>query len=476
MEKYYLVIDIGTGNYRVGLVSQKGTVKSLETRDMIYEEDDVFSSATSFNPQKLFNNIKKMIVKIIEENSSVEICGITSTSQRQGIVLMDKEGKAFVGIPNIDKRGQDWELSGQEYEDVYKKTGSWPTSTFSAVKLKGVREHQPKLWCNIASFTSISDWIGYEFTRQIVYENAQASDTLLLDIERNNWSMELVEFWGIDENWLPEIKTAGTILGLIDSELSQKLMIKSDIPFIIGGSDTQLAVKGTNPEVGDVVIVSGTTSPIVKVNQDYYYDEHARCCVNRHVNKGQYVIETNGGASGLNYQRLKKLLLPDKSYEEIENDILQIEEVKCIASFSTLNADDEFRLSSGGFLLETPFQFNLGKEDFIYGVILDIACTITYNFRLLTEITGYSQSYVFGCSGGFQSRVLPQMLSNLLNKEIIIKEGYKDASLIGAVNLCNEALGEEENIHSPIKRYKPSFQHELEDLYTKWLKFRKKIN
>lgn len=476
MEKYYLVIDIGTGNFRVGLVSPNGTVLSINRKDMVYEEDSGFISATSFNPHLLLTEIKAMIKDLIEENPHIEICGITSTSQRQGIVLIDKAGEAIVGLPNIDRRGTEWELVGTDFDYVYRKTGRWPTRTFSALKLKGIKERQPAIWNRISTFTSISDWIGYELTGEIVYENSQASETLLLDVKENSWSKELADFWGISEDWLPRVGVSGTILGTVKDATAHELLLKRWLPFIIGGADTQLAVEGTNAEVGDVVIVSGTTSPIVKIDSHYYADEKARCCVSRHVHTDQFVVETNGGASGLNYQRIKNVLLPEKSYEEIEDEILQLDKISIIGSFSTLDADNELRLTSGGFLLETPFPFDLKKEDFIYGVLFDAACAITYNFRLLEEITGYSEPYVLGCGGGFQSKVLPQLLSNLLNKEIIIKEGYKDASLLGAVKLCNGALGEENEVHEAIKNYLPSPDPQLEELFMKWEKFRKSIN
>lgn len=476
MEKYYLVIDIGTGNFRVGLVSSNGTVRSIKRKDMIYEEDSGFASATSFNPHLLVTEIKQMIKGLIEENPHIEIYGITSTSQRQGIVLIDKAGEAIIGLPNIDRRGTEWELKGTEFDYVYRKTGRWPTRTFSALKLKGVKERQQTVWDRISTFTSISDWIGYELTGEIVYENSQASETLLLDVKENRWSKGLTGFWEINEDWLPRIGVSGTILGTVKDSTSVELQMKTGLPFIIGGADTQLAVEGTDAEVGEVVIVSGTTSPIVQIESHYYADDKARCCVSRHVHTDQFIIETNGGASGLNYQRIKNVLLPEKSYEEIEDAILQLDKISMIGSFSTLDADSELRLTSGGFLLETPFPLDLKKEDFLYGVLFDIACAITYNFRLLEEITGYSKSYVFGCGGGFQSKVLPQLLSNLLNKEIIIKEGYKDASLLGAVRLCNGALGESNTVQAPVKKYTPSPDPQVEKLYVKWQKFRKSIN
>lgn len=476
MNEGYLLIDIGTGNYRVCLMDMDGKEYSLYRKDMVYEKDDLVDDATSFNPDKLLKEINDMIKVIIYENPNVLISAILSTSQRQGVVLIDSKGKAITGLPNIDSRGAKWEVTGNDFNYIYEKTGRWPRKNFSVMKLKGYQEKQPNLWKQVTAFTSISDWIGYELTGELAYEYTQASETLLFDIKKNNWSSELCNYFDIKMDLLPGLKQSGSVLGNIKNDYSKDLNLPKRTPFIIGGADTQLALKATQPDLGDVVIVSGTTTPILQIVDNYYTDTKARCWINKHIENDNFLVETNAAVTGLNYQRLKTLFFPDRSYEEMEDEVLALKTPNSIASFSTAVSDKQMRLSTGGFLLEAPFNQNMRISDLVFALLFDIASNIKYHFDVLNKIIPVEKDYVIGCSGGFQSKVLPRLLADLLNKKIIIKEGYSQATLLGGVFICNETLGESNKQKQSIKVFNPSDNQHLNELYNKWLEFRNKIN
>ncbi|WP_052400725.1 FGGY-family carbohydrate kinase [Oceanobacillus jeddahense] len=476
MQKGYLILDIGTGNARVGITTIDGKLISLQTADVQYHKDSDFPDAVSFHTEGMLKDIRNMIQTVLEESRDIEITAILSTSQREGIVLIDKEGKSIIGFPNVDNRGREWEEEITEFDTVYQKAGRWPVTVFSALKLVGVRERQPELWNQIAAFTSISDWIGYEFTNHLVYETSQASETLLFDIEQGEWSKELCEIFGINQDWLPEVKQSGTILGKVNQQASKYFGVKKGIPFIVGGADTQLAAKNALPEIDDIVIVSGTTTPIVKIVSDYQTDKQARCWANRHVHENEFIIETNAGVSGLNYQRLKKVFFPDKSYEEMEEEVLAIQHPNVIASFGTLVFDKNLPLLKGGFYMDAPVHHEITAADFVYGILFDIASSIKYNFDVLIDISPTSKEYVYGCGGGFKGMVLPQMLADLLGKQIIVKEGYRQASLMGGVIICNDALGEVNNVKESAKIFYPSNENKLRELYQAWYNYRNDIN
>lgn len=477
MQKGYIIIDVGTGNLRVGIVSTDSTILALKTKDVEYQRDLDFIDAVFFDADQMFNDIRQLIVKALSDCSDIQIKAVLSTSQREGIVLLDEYGQSIVGLPNVDNRGREWE---QEYTDsfeyIYQKTGRWPTTVFSALKLKGIKERQPDIWKKIASFTSISDWIGYKFTNQLVYESSQSSETLLFDVGQNEWSEELCELFGINSDWLPKVKQSGTVLGIVKEDICKYFNLDPDIPFIIGGADTQLAVKGAQPELDDIVIVSGTTTPILKVTNDYLVDHKARCWVNRHVNINEFIIETNAGVSGLNYQRLKKVLFPNQSYEAIEQEVLALKDPKAIASFSTLVFDQNLPLVKGGFYMDAPLHHELTAADFVFGILFDIASSIKYNFDVLLDISPIEKEYVLGCGGGFKGKVLPQLLADLLNKRVIVKEGYSQATIIGGVIICNTALGECTKVKQPVKTFNPSNNTSFQLLYKKWYNYRNLVN
>src|SRR5690606_15733684 len=96
-----------------------------------------------------------------------------------------------LGMPNIDHRGRAWEAELTDKDRVYQMTGRYPTSLFSAFKLVGLRKVYPNIFKDIACFMSISDWVQYKFSGVCAYEHSQASETLLYDVAKRDWSHTL---------------------------------------------------------------------------------------------------------------------------------------------------------------------------------------------------------------------------------------------------------------------------------------------
>lgn len=264
----YLIIDIGTGNVRVALVDIQCNIVWVEKENVIYKKDEKFHEGFFFDPQYLWQQITGLIKKAISANKNVTIIASTASSQREGVVLLDKEGKSLIGFPNHDHRGRGLEDIIQDKDEVYNLTGRYPTSLFSALKLAAYRKEYPEQWKEVDCVLSVSDWAQYQLSGIKGYEHTQASETLLYDVEAKQWSKRLFDIFSLKESLVPPLYYAGTKLGNIKKETLIEWGLSKSIPVLVGGADTQLAVKSTRPDLGDIVLVSGTTTPIVKVTTD----------------------------------------------------------------------------------------------------------------------------------------------------------------------------------------------------------------
>src|SRR5699024_189151 len=98
----------------------------------------------------------------------------------------------------------------------------------------------------------------------MVYEHSQASETNLYDVQNKKWDGSLCESFKISSSVLPPLAYAGEELGSILPEISAEWKVE-EVKVLVGGADTQMAINSTAPELNDLVIVAGTTTPIVKV-------------------------------------------------------------------------------------------------------------------------------------------------------------------------------------------------------------------
>jgi len=469
----YLIVDIGTGNARVGVATPSGEILSIKRENVHYESDTNYEESIFFNPNELWDQILHLAKDALAEAGDVKINAITATSQREGIVVIDAEGNSLLGMPNIDHRGRKWEKDLTDKDTVYNLSGRYPTSLFSAFKLVGVREVYPDLFDKIACVMSISDWIQYKFSGVTCYEHSQASETLLYDVEKKQWSNILLDLFHLPANILPQLKNATSVLGTILPEVANTLAINAEAAVVVGGGDTQLAIRSMDPSANDVVIVSGTTTPIIKIVDTYEKDEDQRTWTSRHIDEHNFILEANAGVTGLNYQRLKEIFYPNEGYDVIERELEDATYSQCVASLGSLIADEEEPLTKGGFIFNAPVSHQLTRGSFVFAILWDIACSIYENYKFLCAVSPHNESYIWACGGGVESRKLRQFIANLFGKSIKIRDTFRQASVLGGVFVCNDALHVQNISPELLEEIHPQDHEEFEQLYLEWKNARK---
>lgn len=471
-QEAYIVIDIGTGNVRVAVAATTGEILGIDRENIIYHKDKDYPEALYFDPAQLWEQVTRLAKNALAQAGDTTILALTATSQREGIVLLDKNGKSQIGLPNIDHRGREWEgiISDKSY--VYKLTGRYPTSLFSAMKIVGIRERKADIWNDFSTFLSISDWIEYMLSGVVHYEHSQASETLLYDVEKKQWSDDLCAVFNIDPSCLAQLSDSGTVLGQIHKTQADSFGISKDAKVVVGGSDTQLAIISTQPETNDVVIVSGTTTPIIKLTSEYITDEKERTWTSRHVDQNSFMFEANAGVTGLNYQRLKEIFYPNEDYDVIEKELSEITSFQCVASLGSLLADEKAPLTKGGFIFDAPVSHQLSRASFVWATLWDIACSIHENYKSLCDVTTHERDYIWACGGGVQSYTLRQFIAALLNKKVIIRNSYRQSSVVGGVIICNTALNKPQVVPVTLETVEPQERDHYKSLYSEWKKTR----
>lgn len=477
MDRYYLLVDLGTGNSRVALVSSQGKVLGIKSFVNSYNRDDRYEDAKYFLPDQWRRSILQSCAELCDEHPEVRAEAVSAAGARQSIVLLDREGRAFCGLPNIDNRGRAYLNDLPGTEEIYRISGKWVTEDFAAAKLLGLRKMDPNRYARIEKITSVSEWIAQIFTGHIIIEPSQACETQLYDLERGEWSEEICGRYGIDSGILPEICPAGTPIGPILPEYCRRFHLSDDAVFIVGGADTQVALKQTGIGIGDIAVVSGTTSPVVTLMREKFYDPLQRVWTDAGLGRRAYQIEMNPGVTGLNYQRMKAKLFPDWSYEQLEETYAQKTSFGCTASFSSLLFYERRPLRHGGFFLPSPLDADFERTDLIWAVLADIACSICEQYFRLHALTGTGSSRILGCGGGFQSPALCRMVADLTERELQLRPGFEQATVLGLTALCNESLGEESVCEQGERiTYAPRPGQLIHRYYPLWLENRNRAN
>jgi autoinducer 2 (AI-2) kinase len=241
---------------------------------------------------------------------------------------------------------------------------------------------------------------------------------------------------------------------------------------ITGGGDTQLAIMSTYPETDDVVIVSGTTTPVIKLTESYITDPQERTWTGRHTDDKNFMFEANAGVTGLNYQRLKEIFYPNEGYAVIEKELSELQYFQCIASLGSLLADERTPLIKGGFIFDTPVAHQLTRAGFVWATLWDIACSIYENYQTLNSVSVHDKEYVWACGGGMESQTLRMLLAGLTGKKVFMRGNYRQSSAAGGAILCNRALGRPEASPGSPDVVTPGSGERHRGFYTEWKKTR----
>ena len=167
----------------------------------------------------------------------------------------------------------------------------------------------------------------------------------------------------------------------------------------------------------------------------------------------------------------------DQTYEELEKAYALKTTFHCTASFSSLLFYERRPLRRGGFFMRSPLDAAIDKTDLLWSVLGDIACSIYEQYSNLCSLTGNRSTYLLGCGGGFQSRALCQMLSDLTGCQLRLRSGFDQATVQGLTLVCNECLNE------PGPRsggewitYDPRTSQLIHQYYPVWLQNRNEAN
>ncbi|MDI3524409.1 glycerol kinase GlpK [Kosmotoga sp.] len=261
---YILAIDQGTSSSRAIIFDED--LYQVASAQKPFKQIYPKPGWVEHDPNEIVLSVMSGVEKAIQDAkiSFKDIEAIGITNQRETIVAWDAEtGKAlYNAIVWQCRRTADRakELERQYRNFIHSKTGLLPDPYFSATKmewmLKNVPEVRKAAKKGTLRFGTIDSWLIWNLTpdRQHVTDHSNASRTMLYNLNELKWDEELLEFFGIEKEFLPKV---------VDSS---KLLIRSVYGPVISGiaGDQQASLFGqTAFNVGDVKCTYGTGSFIL---------------------------------------------------------------------------------------------------------------------------------------------------------------------------------------------------------------------
>ncbi|MEC8459721.1 MAG: glycerol kinase GlpK, partial [Bacteroidota bacterium] len=222
MKKYIISLDQGTTSCRSILFDRNKKIIHTEQKEfsqIMPENGWVEHDPLEILETQLFT-LKKVIEKSGIKADEIESIGITN--QRETTVLWDKStGKpVYNAIVWQDNRTSEFckTLIREGKEEIIKeKTGLVVDSYFSSTKIHWILHNVPEcnklLSNNNLLFGTIDCWLIWNLTGNHFTDITNASRTQLLNIKEIKWDTELLSFFKVPIQVLPELKESADEFG-----------------------------------------------------------------------------------------------------------------------------------------------------------------------------------------------------------------------------------------------------------------------
>jgi xylulokinase len=141
---------------------------------------------------------------------------------------------------NFDPRGDEYlpALAGSmPPARLYALNGNTLGSPYTLTKLMWIKREEPELYRRADYFLHWSGLVSFLLGAEPHVDFSLANRTLLFDIEREDWSQELLDWAGLDREKLPPAVASGRFVGVISPQIAAELGLPAGIPILSGGHD-----------------------------------------------------------------------------------------------------------------------------------------------------------------------------------------------------------------------------------------------
>ena len=465
MSEYILGIDMGTTSMKAAVYDHAG--KQLAAAVVEYS---LLTPKTNFveAPAEIYMQAICYCMEKIRGNGEVDTGKITVVGfsvQGETFILTDEEGKplrnAIVWMDN--RAGKQAEELRERFGDelCYEVTGQvsfeacWP-----AAKVLWVRENEPEIFEKTRHVLLLEDYIIYLLTGKYVAEGSLLTSTEYWDIRTKTYWKDMLDFLGVKEEYLPEIRESGEIVGTVLPEMAQLLGISPEAKISTGCLDQAAGAIGVgNIRPGIMSENIGAALAICVPTAKLTYDPNRQMPVHYFALPDTYMMHTfTTGGLCLRWFRdafcAEEIRMQDAT--GLDSYYLMDKEADLIPPGSDGlialphlqgSMAPDVNLDAKGVFYGATLQHKKGH--FIRAIMESLGYIICRNLEAIGDM-GLQIDEIRTMGGGSKSKIWNQIKSDITGKELNITYSSQDTACLGASILAGKAAGVFDSIESAV--------------------------
>ena len=240
--------------------SVKIVVRDAATGELISSASRPHPDGTEVDPAHWWQALQEVIAEVggLESFDAIGIAG-----QQHGMVVLDKNGEVIrPALLWNDTRSSNSAYSlNNEFSDIHTRTGSKLVASFTATKLRWLKDNEPENAKKVAAVALPHDWLSWKLTgskeiNDLFTDRSDASGTGYFNPANNKYDLEILE---------KALGHANVVLPKV-LEPNQFGFDNGKLRISAGAGDNASGAIGVGATVGDLIISLGTSGTAFAVS------------------------------------------------------------------------------------------------------------------------------------------------------------------------------------------------------------------
>jgi xylulokinase len=264
-----LGIDAGTTGCKAALFREDGRVLASA-----YEEYGFRAprpGQAELDTPAVWEAVKRVIRAAASRAGGDPVRALAVSSMGEAVVPVSRDRRILgPSILNFDARGEEYLPALRERlsrERLYALNGNTLGNQYGLTKLMWLRDRQPQLYESTGLFLNWAGFISFMLGGEPATDYSLANRSLLFDLDRLDWSEELLAACGLERSRLPPLVPSGAALGGVLPAIAEELGLSRSTAIVAGTHDQCANAVGCGvTREGDAMCGMGTYLCIVPVH------------------------------------------------------------------------------------------------------------------------------------------------------------------------------------------------------------------
>ena len=428
--RFVVVVDAGSTRIQCFVFDSNGGVVAQRSADWTYLDPGAMSPyARELDADSVWMSTARLVAECIRDSGvgARRIEAVTVTSQRQGVVFLDRDGRVLYAGPNVDIRAI---FEGAAIDDsmgsrVFEVTGRLPSFLFAPARLRWFKQHKPDVYERIDRVVTLADWLRSKLSGELVSEATLAAEAGLLDVRTRQWCAELFDEIGVRADSGVPIERAGAVVGAVRRDSADLTGLPAGVPVVVSAADTQCGLLGLGVvSPGQVGVVAGWSIPVLMVTDAPVLDAARGTWTGCYVEESLWSLESTCGDAGNSYRWLSYTMWAGEGrpFDRMDAAARGVPAGSDgVLAFLGASRMDMGRigLRAGGLIFPVPLTFGgIGRGHAARAALESISFAVRANLEQLESVTGVAASRIALGGGMTATSSWVEMLPDVLGRPV----------------------------------------------------------